>query len=412
MRVPPHATAHLLLLGGLGNTEHTLVRDGHVLHVYAPNGPGVEQDRSTIEILTYVIGLLETLLHTIDFTQTATAFLVRRKDGHILIPKKLRPKTFKITYPTWERLIDEREIEITDWISAENRKGRWNNMDIEIWYGYEDRYLTFVQRAMISLDALRRRNLDLHFKVLGHLICDNEVVGIVMEVNGGRYVELCDRALAYNAFQELQKHNLLLYFPEFSIANLKVADGKIRFPTRNLQNLKDVSRERDPVRLALARQSHWDALDSVMRTFDKAVCFRGLNPHGKKEIDQQNLGARLLAYIPFPERPLLLDIHFSTDYNSNIIWNRHRRANTRKTRFPTLSKCDEHWDTEHGRDEGVSSVSVSAVALSRTSRRRQERQYEPYHRLNIPYSPVWSDVGDSAGTEASEGDLHAHFTTL
>ncbi|KAK0440146.1 hypothetical protein EV421DRAFT_2037015 [Armillaria borealis] len=63
---------------------------------------------------------------------------------------------------------------------------------------------------MVGLHALWQRKLDLHYKLLGHLIRDNEVVGIVMEPNGGRYVESYDRALAYNAFQELQENNLFL----------------------------------------------------------------------------------------------------------------------------------------------------------------------------------------------------------
>lgn len=48
---------------------------------------------------------------------------------------------------------------------------------------------------MVALHALWQRNLDLHFKVLGHLIRDNDVIGIVMEPNGGRCIEMYDRAL-------------------------------------------------------------------------------------------------------------------------------------------------------------------------------------------------------------------------
>ncbi|KAK0457115.1 uncharacterized protein EV420DRAFT_1335821, partial [Desarmillaria tabescens] len=272
MKVPLHATAHISLLAGDGDTdnEHVLVRDGHVLRVFTPKWHirvGQHESEHELEV-DHFVGLIETLIGTIDFEQSSTAFLVRQRNGHCLVPTPLRPTTFKVTHPTWERLIDEREIEITDWIYDMNRRGRWNNTDVEIWYGCEDRYLRFVQRTMVSLDALRQRNLDLHFKVLGHLVRDDEVVGIVMEPNGGRYVEFSDRALAYNAFQELQKHNLLLDFPQFSFCNMKIADGKVRFETRTLQLLRDVSYERDPERLARARKNHWDSLDSMMDTLE------------------------------------------------------------------------------------------------------------------------------------------------
>ncbi|KAK0443420.1 uncharacterized protein EV420DRAFT_1723970 [Desarmillaria tabescens] len=188
------------------------------------------------------------------------------------------PQPFKVTHPTWERLIDEREIEITEWIYDMNRRGRWNNTDVEIWYGHEDRYLRFVQRTIVSLDALRQRNLDLHFKVLGHLVRDDEVVGIVMEPKGGRYVEFRDRALAYNIFQELQKDNLLIGFPQFSFSNMKISDGKVHFETRTLQLLRDLSYEHDPERLAHTRKNHWDSLDPMMDILESLMRVRNQNP--------------------------------------------------------------------------------------------------------------------------------------
>ncbi len=140
----------------------------------------------------------------------------------------------------------------------------------------------------------------------------------------------------------------------------------------------------------------------------------GSNPAEYMEIHDRRT-ARLLAYIPFPERPLLLDIQFSTDYRSSVIWSRHRRAITKKTRLPLLSKCDEHRDIERGRDEDVPRVSIGAVTLSCTSRRRQGHQYEPYWLPNTLHSSGWSDVSDATST--TEADLStssavfAHFTT-
>ncbi|KAK0440162.1 hypothetical protein EV421DRAFT_812527 [Armillaria borealis] len=418
MKVPPHATAHIFDTSGPSETEHILVRDGHVLHVLVPKWLVCDQKKSKNEVeddrVNFVIELIETLINTIDFTQTLTAFLVRRRNGNTLVPKPLRSTPFRVTCPTWERLIDEREIETTDWLYALNRRGRWNNMDVELWFGYDDRYLRFVQNTMVALRALWQRNLDLHFKVLGHLIRDNEVIGIIMEPNGGRCVEVYDRALAYNTFQELQKNNLIFDWPQASISNLKIADGKVRFETRLLQSVKDVSRERDPERLARARQTHWDSLESMLRSLDEMSRYYGSNPAESMDIHDRRT-ARLLAYIPFPERPLLLDIQFSTDYRSSIIWSRHRRAITRKTRLPLLSKCDEYRDIERGRDEDVPHVSVGAVTLSRTSRRRQERQYEPYWLPNTLHSSTWSDTSDATSTTETDlstySPVFAHFTT-
>ncbi|KAK0493681.1 hypothetical protein EDD18DRAFT_1177976 [Armillaria luteobubalina] len=364
MKVPPLAMAHLIVSAWPNEYEHTLVRDGHVLQRKSENE--VEDDK-----VNNIIELIETLINTIDFTQTSTAFLVRRKNGDTLVPKPLRPTTLRVTCPTWERLIDERETEITDWVEALNRKGRWKNMDVEIWYGYDDCHLRFVHNTMVGLYALWQRNLDLNSKVLGHLMRDNDVVGIVMKPNGGRYIECYDRAFAYDTFQELQKNNLVFDCPEFSVSNLKIAEGKVRFHTRVLQSVKDISCERDPQRLADDRQIHWDALESMLRKLDEMSRYCGSNPAESLRLHDRRT-ARLLAYIPFPERLLLLDIQFNIDYHSSFTWSRHRRAITRKMPLPLLSKCDEDRDIERGRDDDGPRVSIGAVTFSHTSRHRQE----------------------------------------
>ncbi|PBK69440.1 hypothetical protein ARMSODRAFT_1018848 [Armillaria solidipes] len=286
---------------------------------------------------------------------------------------------------------------------------------------------------MVGLHALWQRKLDLHYKVLGHLIRDNEVVGIVMEPNGGRYVESYDRALV--RLRLLTLGGILIKFipgiqrisratgeqftfdwPQFSVSNLKKADGKVRFETRCLQSMKDVSRERDPERLARVWQEHWNTLESMLRSLDQMsrMC-GGSNPAESMKVSQLS-DARLLAYIPFPERPLHLDIHLGTDYLSSIIWSRHRPI-TRKTRLPLLSKRDEHRETERGRGERVSYAFVNAVSLSRTSRHRQGHQYQPYRLPNMFPSSAWSDVSNAASEYTTEGDLStssgvlAQFTT-
>ncbi|KAK0445686.1 uncharacterized protein EV420DRAFT_1717448 [Desarmillaria tabescens] len=278
---PPHAIAHVSFLAGDGDndSEHVIVRDGHVLRVFAPKRHIVGQHKSEHELeVHHFVGLIETLISTIDFEQSSTVFLVLRRNGHCLVPTLLRPTTFTVTHLTWERLIDEREIEINEWTYDMNRRGRWNNTDVEIWYGHEDHYLRFMQKTMVSLDALRQRNLDLHFKVLGHMVHDDEVVGIVMEPKGGRYVEFRDRVLAYNAFQELQKDNLLIGFPQFSFSNMKISDGKEHFETRTLQLLRDLSYERDPERSAHTRKNHWDSLDSMMDILESLMRVCNQNP--------------------------------------------------------------------------------------------------------------------------------------
>ncbi|KAK0493713.1 hypothetical protein EDD18DRAFT_1178009 [Armillaria luteobubalina] len=358
MKVPPLATAHLIVSAWPNEYEHTLVRDGHVLQVFFPKWLTFDQSKSENEVeddkVNNIIELIETLINTIDFTQTSTAFLVRRKNGDTLVPKPLRPTTFR-------------------------------NMDVEIWYGYDDCRLRFVHNTMVGLYALWQRNLDLNFKVRGHLMRDNDVVRIVMEPNGGRYIKCYDRALAYNTFQELQKNNLVYDCPEFSVSNLKIAEGKVRFRTRVLQS---------------------DALESMLRKLDEMSRYCGSNPAESLRLHDRRT-SRLLAYIPFPERPLLLNIQFNTDYHSSVTWSRHRRAITRKMRLPLLSKCDKDRDIERGRDDDGPRVSIGAVTLSHTSRHRQEHQYEPYRLPNTLHSSARSDVSDT--TLTTETDLSTSF---
>ncbi|KAK0457133.1 uncharacterized protein EV420DRAFT_1691455 [Desarmillaria tabescens] len=322
MKVPPHATAHIWSVDI--DSEHVLVRDGHVLRVFTPKWRLIEQNNKSEHELEvdHFVSLIETLISTIDFEQSSTAFLPIKL---LIRPGSALSMSAKLKLPSGYDM---------------NRRGRWNNTDVEIWYGWEDRYLRFVQRTMVSLDALRQRNLDLHFKVLGHLVRDDKVVGIVMEPNGGRYVKFSDRALAYNAFQELQKHNLLLDCPQFSFFNMKIADGKVRFESRTLQILRDVSYERDLERLAWVRKNHWDSLDPMMDILESLARARNKNPQTIANAVRERVDCRLLAYIPFPERPLLLAI--SSNHYFDIIRNQHHRANTQKMRLPLLSKCGEH----------------------------------------------------------------------
>ncbi|KAK0437102.1 uncharacterized protein EV420DRAFT_1652225 [Desarmillaria tabescens] len=99
MKVPPHAIAHVSLLTGDGDTdsEHVLVRDGHVLRVFAPKWHIVGQHKSEHELeVDHFVGLIEILISIIDFERSSTAFSVRRRNGHCLVPTPLRPTTFKL----------------------------------------------------------------------------------------------------------------------------------------------------------------------------------------------------------------------------------------------------------------------------------------------------------------------------
>ncbi|KAK0237364.1 hypothetical protein EDD85DRAFT_1008525 [Armillaria nabsnona] len=93
MKVPPHATAHIFVSSGANETEHILVRDGHVLHILVPKWIVFDRSKSENEVednrVNYVIEPIETLINTIDFSQTLTAFLVRRRNGDTLVPTPL-----------------------------------------------------------------------------------------------------------------------------------------------------------------------------------------------------------------------------------------------------------------------------------------------------------------------------------
>ncbi|KAK0200781.1 hypothetical protein DFS33DRAFT_1354798 [Desarmillaria ectypa] len=409
MDVPPHAIAQIssVMTSMPEHIQLTLVRDGHVLYITIPPVPQSNGNPARDKLAKWKnhhLDLIETLLHTIDFMQTSAAFLVSPRNGSShLVPKPRSHLDFTVTYPTWGRLIDEREINITGWWDAEHRKGRWNDLDVEVFVGFDEFSLRSIQITMASLDVLRQRNLDLHFEVLGHLIRDDKVVGIVMEPNDGRFVERHDRALVYNAFQELQKHNILVNFAQFSFSNVKIVNRKVRMDTSTLQSLKDASCELDPEQIALARQNHWAALNSMMTFFDIYIHPAIVNPAPALIAAHVNDG-RLLAYIPFPERPLLLDIRYKAHYRSNLIWNRHRKAVAQRSSLPLPPGCRDDDDAEYAEMEDTPFVSIREVTLSRTSRRRQEYHYEPYRRPNILCSSAWSDVSDATWT--SEGDTY------
>ncbi|KAK0237174.1 hypothetical protein EDD85DRAFT_600574 [Armillaria nabsnona] len=286
MKVPPHATAHVFATSGPSETEHTtLVRDGHVLHVLVPKSLVFDQNKSENEVeadrVNYVIELIETLINTIDFTQTLTAFFVRRRNGDTLVPSRHGPQPSELLARSGSASSMSGKLKLLTGYMSSIEKGdgiTWTS-DIgpffaatfaeEIWFGYD------------------------HYSE----ICAENHDGPPRFVAAQPHVGIYDRALVYDMFQELQKNNIFFTWTQFSGSNLKIADGKVRFKTRSLQSVKDVSRERDPERLARARQKHWNVLESMLRSLDKMSRYCGSNPAESMEVHDRRT-ARLLAYIP------------------------------------------------------------------------------------------------------------------
>ncbi|SJL11017.1 uncharacterized protein ARMOST_14417 [Armillaria ostoyae] len=105
---------------------------------------------------------------------------------------------------------------------------------------------------------------------------------------------------------------------QFSSSNVQIVKRKVCIYARSLQSFKDVSR-RLIARFQRASASPSESLDCVqLRCRTRPV---SVDPATRLMAALVG-GGRLLAYIPFPEWPLLLDIRYRTHYCSDSIWNR------------------------------------------------------------------------------------------
>jgi hypothetical protein len=290
--------------------------------------------------------IIQSLLDTVKFGLTNWAYLVRQGENNYRLVYRHRP-VHRISCRLWASLVEEFELEITQWISFHRRHALWKGKEVDVCISWNDSRAQYIEeetngrRLMIGL--------DLTFELLGHIIRDGEVVGIMLDPAYGRPLRHDDRAIMYEAVARIQNRGL--FFPMINNTNVLVSQGQIRFMgvagvTRIGSEGSGVSSVED------AQAQHWRMLDTLFDTLD-TTCYicqenRSLGQH-----------AIIIPRLPSPDRPfpsafdVIMQFRFyfprkysqCTDEDSTLVEFSNRREKYRRDTDCPLAPT-EPWSDE------------------------------------------------------------------
>jgi hypothetical protein len=286
-----HITFHI---GGGQDHEfgrfYILWRGGRMLTIQAepPRNPMPtiqDEDREYNSLLA----IIQTILDDIDFDRENWAYLVRNKDGcHHLLYKN---KPFSLSCTLWAPLINESEIEITKWggmnlregkdyhhsqahrrIHHQLPQGRWNGKEVDLCTPYlqGSSWAALAEWQTEGHLIMHRAGLkNLTFPMLGHIVRNGAVVGVLTEASCGRLVEFTDRAAVYEAVGKMQQKGII--HRSLHAGNIFITDGGVRF-----LGISSVLYFENNDKLAeMAQRWHWDRLTEV---FDQ-LKYKPFNDH-------------------------------------------------------------------------------------------------------------------------------------
>ncbi|KAJ7092483.1 hypothetical protein B0H15DRAFT_834089 [Mycena belliarum] len=260
------------------------------------NAPDFTSDEYRLYLSTFRFDLekLSTMIESFVFGQENWAYLVARKDGSYRLQyreKVIRP----ISCPAWAPLIPETEMIYTKYINAEDREALWNGRVVDCFVGWNDRWRGLVDYAMRGHRLLD--GLDLTYQVLGHIVRNGEIIGLMTEhAIDDRRVEYRDRAAVYAAITKVQSRGLIISLHESSI---NIHHGKVRLLcTQSVRKFSDVEDPEDAV-----SKFHWQDLSRIFRELREHV-----NPIPVLRIVQTD--AVPFMRTPAPEKLLTTDSLF------------------------------------------------------------------------------------------------------
>ncbi|KAJ7699317.1 hypothetical protein B0H17DRAFT_306877 [Mycena rosella] len=213
-----------------------------------------EADRQYISTCEFDLQRISTIVNSFVFGQTNWAYLVTRKDGSYRLHFKEKPM-LPISSPAWAPLIPETELIYTKYIFAEEREAIWNGRIVDCFVGWNDRWRDMVDHAMKGHRLLK--GLDVTFEVLGHIVRDGEIIGLMTHAVDDRPVEYKDRAAMYAAVTKVQSKGLIISFNGSS--DVSMHNGKVRFLVP--QAVRKFSEVDDPE--ATADIFHWQTLSKL-----------------------------------------------------------------------------------------------------------------------------------------------------
>jgi hypothetical protein len=233
--------------------------------------------------------IIQTLLSNIKFGFTNWAYLVRQGENNYILVFKQR-FVRRISCRIYAPLVLESELEITQWITFHRRNAIWKGREVDVCMATNDSRAQFIESETNGREILL--DLDLTFEVLGHIIRDGDVVGIMLEAGYGRPLRLSDRAIMYEAVAKLQSRNI--YFPSISKSNIIIHHGKVRF--MNVGGTARIRNDGQGPTEELAKTQHWKLLNALFDTLETCdfICpeYRRMDQH-----------FFIIPPLPTPDRP-------------------------------------------------------------------------------------------------------------
>ncbi|KAJ6578796.1 hypothetical protein DFH09DRAFT_1148338 [Mycena vulgaris] len=265
-----------------------LVLPGYSVFSRTPEG-----DRQYMSTFQFDLEKISTMVKTFVFGKTNWAYLIC-KDGSYRLRYKEKPIQ-PIACPPWATLIPETDLIYTKYINAEDREALWNGRTVDCFVGWNDRWRDFVDCEMRGHRLLK--GLDVTFEVLGHILRDGEIVGLVTEHPGDdRRVEYEDRAAVYAAVRKVQSRGLIISLND---SNISIHNRKVRL--LGMASVRKFSEFKDPD--DAAEIFHWQALSEI---FDELRQHPNLLP----SLRCLQMDAVPFIPVPSPEKPLVTDFFF------------------------------------------------------------------------------------------------------
>ncbi|KAJ7630093.1 hypothetical protein DFH06DRAFT_1224873 [Mycena polygramma] len=257
---------------------------------------GIDPEADNLYMTTFYrdLGKIANLVKSIEFGRTNWAYLVTRKDGSYRLHYKEKP-ILPISCSPWAPLIPEEDIVYTKYINAEDREALWNGRIVDCTIGWNDRWREFVDFQMRGHRLLN--GLGVTFEVLGHIVRNGEIIGLMIEHAGDeRRVEYRDRSAVYAAVAKVQSKGLIIGVHE---SNICIHRGKVRLlDAQTVKKFSEVTDVDDAV-----TKFHWQALSTL---FDELR--QHPNPIPLLRCIQND--AVPFVPIPSPEKPLITDFFF------------------------------------------------------------------------------------------------------
>jgi hypothetical protein len=409
--IPRHATAMVGCNNSHTGRYYVLLKDEHLLVVQAT--PCYDRfatdDPAAWKYLTmeheYGIEIIQSLLNVVEFGRSNWAYLVSQGGTYRLVYKDVPMRHMKC--PTWAPFVDECDVQITQWVTGERRHGIWKGKEVDLLVAWGDEHAIMIENNTRGHRILL--GLDLSFEVLGHIVRDGQVVGLMTEPAYGRLVEYQDRALVYEAIAKLQRRGIL-YRECQHAPNIMISEGKVRFlQTTHMINLPTIELAKE------AEYWHWKTLDVSFEELRKrpniysAACHRNV-PYC----------VQIIPNLPLPQRSLTPKcILFTLEVTSGrtnptgelgtVDMRRPRRPIQKNTHRLLLSTSDS---PNHGyhkslkSDNGDDDTPLELVLTIPSRRRPTIHNFHPYDRVfRAKRNPARFEVLDATSSTSGISSL-------